>query len=335
MIRYYRSSTNDDTSSNGGAVNYNNQITSGALDNVFPSILEDEREGTSITRYRKIFAQYSLLTPSDLQNTIAMVKIQPDNDDIVYVASGSSVDTQGDISGYTWHGSGNLGNSLSGGVSDSIFVETKEEGGFHDEDLIFIGEISGVGWTTPYFEVLRCASATYYSISGGYVLSGITNAVSGSTVRRDFSDPDNTVVCSCIEIGSLEASAYDIANEDSPPRGLINVPTVNNIGCINEEWTLEFQDDDGNFTVEGASQILTDTTEYSVDSETNVINYRNGQPYFSIASDDWFNSTAISAGDVITFKTQAPSFAIWCKLKVGADAPASYGVYGVLSVVGE
>lgn len=331
MIRYYNASRNDDTASNGGAIRYTSQITDSALDNIFPSIEEDERE-SDLTRNRKIFGRYTTLIPTKYRNVYAMVKVQPTcEDDIVYISNGTATDTQADISGYTWHGSGMLGNALTGGTSDEIIVTTREEGGFNDDDIIFIGELGGDGVVTSYFELLSVTGASYSPATSGYTLTGITNTVSGDTVRRSFLTPSATVVCSCVDIGTLEAEAYDLDNSNVSGGSLIQLPDVTNLGSIDDEWTLEFTDV-GIFEVSRAGDPLADIEEYTTSSTVNVMNYVMGSPYFTIEPEYW--GLTPSAG-TITFKTKSTNFALWLKQFVPSGSSAYRGSTGVISTIGE
>lgn len=338
MIKFFKSKYNDDTGANGGIINVvPQQISDGAIDNIFPSVMEDERE-EELTRYRKIFGQYYVLTPEVMVNTLGFVKLQPSNDDIVYMSLGSTSDTQADVVGgstsadYVWHGSGILAEALTGGTSTSIFVYTDREGGFNNDDTIFIGELGAFGYVTPYFEVMTITSAGYSETSGGYLLTGLLNATSGDTVRRSFSDPENTVVASCVEIGSLTAEAYDLVNS-SVSAGLNQLPTVNNIGAINGEFEITALDDDGNIEVSIPLGALQETREYNISEEISVTNYQNGYPYFVIPTDYWFGD--LLTGDTVVFKTSAPLFSLWLKQTVPASAAAYYGVTGVISIIGE
>ena len=331
MIRFYRSRVVDDTPQNGGVPNYDAQVIGNALDNIFPKLTVEER-ATGLTRYRKIFAHYVIQSPADYRNVLAFNKVQPNNDNIVYIAEGGLVEAQGNLGGKKWHGSGVLVQPLTGGESDEVEVVVREEGGFHDGDIIFVGELSGDGVTSPHFELLTAGSAEYDAGASSYTLSNLTNIAGGEVVRQSFLDPENTMVASCVDIGDLTAEAYDVVNPSAG--GLLNLPIVNNIGTIGTEWTIEFLDDDGHVGVSRTAQIE-DPYEFNIDEDIFIPNHRTGQNFFYIPASYWFDTGELKEGMVVTFKTTAALSAIWLKLKVEEDCPPSQGVYGVLAVVGE
>jgi len=344
MIKYYRASTNNDTSNNGGSISVNYlQISNGAIDNVFPSVTEDDRSAEDLVRMRKIFGHYYLQNPDKLRNTIAFVKMQPNNDDIIYIGDGTTTDTQADIiaagggslsGGYSWHGSGVLASSLSGGSSEQIFVNTREEGGFHDDDIIFIGELGEFGYLSPYFEIVTATSAAYNSTSGGYILSGLVNAVSGGTVRKSFTDPDNTMVASCVDIGTLESDAYDLVNPVG--WGLAQYPEVNNTGTIDAEWEIEVLNESGDIKISQTGGSVLGVVEYAnFGDDITVDNPHVGHPYFEIPSSSWYNTEAALEGHTITFKTKGTIYPVWLRQFVKKDSVAFHGVTFVVTTVGE
>jgi len=335
MIRYYRANVNNDTASNGGKVDYSKRIVDSGIDNVLPSILEDERDN-GVDRYRKIFGHYIVIDETGTRNTLAFVKIQPNLSitDRVYMAEGTTTDTQGDIdSGYTFHGSGVLAEAVTANVSEDLFVYTREEYGFNDNDYIFICELSGDNITTSKYEVLRAASASYSEVSGGYSLGGLTNGAGGDVFRQSFLTPSATMVCSCVYLGDIIAESYDLVNPPaSAYKGISELPAVNNLGAIDDEWTVTFLNDDGVFELTRAGDVEYSTTG-SKDSNFSPVNYYNGQPFFTILSTDWYGT--LLEGDSLSFKTKSASFPLWMFHRVASGSDSVYGVSTVISVIGE
>ena len=328
-LLFYRSTTWDDTATNGGTMSAN-ALTSGVPQDVWPNVLKDERDNGS-TKYRKIF----LKVANDADDTLLAPQFWLDNptkgDDWVVMFPGDQVDTQGSVSPSRVYGCASLTSDVSAGAS-TVTVTV--------EDASIVG-IFANGDTVRITDKADPASAT--GIEEFKVLSS-EPTVSGNNITMTFSTPlvsDYTVAnnsrvssvykgadIACSVTNWAESSAAGTYDEGSYPI----IP--DNIGTIQEDWTLTFTDDSGNFTITDSSGASVGSWNKNDAGPAAPINPNfSGKPLFTLEFGG-FGGTWV-ANDTITWTTSPAAQAIWERRDVPAGAGSLSGNSILLAVYGE
>jgi hypothetical protein len=126
-IRFVKSATVTDTTSNGGKMSYN-YIQNRVKYNLFPRVTRPERVA-GIIRYRKEYIWNREASGETAFGLLTYIILPSLADDLFRIAEATQDDTQGDIDDdYDWYGAGNLNAGASAGAS-SINVN------FEDDDI--------------------------------------------------------------------------------------------------------------------------------------------------------------------------------------------------------
>jgi hypothetical protein len=99
-LKWYRSTTVDDTTSNGGVINTGAEITTNSAENIFPDVTNAQRV-TGVTQYRKIFLYNNNAdTYTDILGWISTNT--PATNSAISIVKGTASDTQADADDYTY-----------------------------------------------------------------------------------------------------------------------------------------------------------------------------------------------------------------------------------------
>ncbi len=327
----------DDTSANGGLMDNTAVITSGVVNNVWPSVFKAERAAGSI-KYRKTYLKVANDDDDTLFNTQMWMDIITQGDDWVSFFLGSQTDVQGDITGTEDHyGCGTLKNDVLTGVSS--FVVTVENAilatGAGDEIFRNGDTIRITNKDTPSSGT---GTEEIHVISGSPGVSGldVTITIVG-TLANDYNVADGTIgtrIMSVLEPGDVigsynsfvDTTAGDGAYDDAS-----YPPLLDNIGTIDQTVTITFTDAT-NFTAASNVSGVTltggaSTSDYLPD------NSDVSKPYFTLETDGFSGTWA--SGDTIVFHTVPAAYGIWQKRTVPAGADSLTGNKATVVFTGE
>jgi len=317
-LKAYYPATISDASGNGGRISFN-QITSGALQNVFPHVFRAERLAGS-TKHRKIFLRAANDADATLYAPSARLHKPTPGDDYVYFRVGTQRNTQGDLTGSERkYGIGTLKTTVTAGGSTLVVTveNTALTGIFQDGDKIRVTDKA-----TP----TGSGNEEELTISGAPSVSGadVTITVSG-TLANGYTG-GTSYVSSVYYPGSdlvatvdnwAETSASGTYNESTYP------VTLDHIGTAEQTWTLTFTDAT-NFTVAG--DVIGSVGSGTIGADFAPTNSAVSKPYFTLQSEGWGGTWA--AGNTIVFQTHPNAIALWETRVVpaGASSVAGNGV---------
>jgi len=316
-----------DTDSNGGLMDNTAGVTSGVVNNVWPSVFKAERLAGS-TKYRKTFLKVANDSDETLYNPQVWLDVVTPGDDWVVFFEGTQTDTQNDITGSEdCYGCGSLNTNVSAGagsiivdVEDATLATGAADEIFRDEDTIRITNMdtpsSGTG--TEEIHVINGAP----SVSGTEVTITLTG-----TLANDYNTDDNTYgtrIMSVYEpsdvvssVGSAVATTADDGDYDDTTYPIL----ADNIGTINQTITITFT---GATTFTAVSNV----SGVSLSGGSTGVDYAPSnpdvtKPYFTLDKDGWTGTWA--NGDTLVFSTVPAAIPIWQKRVVPAAASSLTG----------
>ncbi|MBF0310532.1 MAG: hypothetical protein HQL56_13485 [Magnetococcales bacterium] len=334
-LKLYPSQVRNDTSGNGGRM-ATTAIADSVINNVLPNVSEAER-AAGITRYRKLFRKVANADNLPLTSARLFIAKPTQAGDRVTIFPATQTDTQSGITGSErLYGCGPLNaNASLGATSVAVATEAAADAIFRDGDLIRISNKPDVGSLTGVTEFIRLAASNAVSWNGD--LATLTFA-EGQSLGNDYLAAD-TFVGSCIEAGSIEATAsdwslssasgtYDGWNGSGTSPDIL-IPDA--IGGIEQTWTLTF-------TSATAFTCVGDTVGAAGGGSTNGADFAPtnatfSRPYFTLPASGWGGTWA--TGNTLTFKTHPAAYPFWLKYKVPAGCGTLAGNNVVVAVNGE
>lgn len=298
-----KSVTVSDASTNGGRMSFN-QVTSNILNNMFPNITQSERtSGTS--KYRKFFFRNKNSSGETAANSRIWISRRSDGGDYFRIKEGTNTDTQTTAEGYTsWLGAGYL-------VSVFAVDSTSFDAQFDTNDGVYNGSMIRLTDNSGGEEFLTVKS------SGGVSwLGNVATVVTTSGAQRTYPVSMNSLVSGVVDLGDLVSSVDNFVETTSSGTFDENDATVNNVGTVEDSWTIQFTSSTA-FTATGANSGLVGSG--TVSSNFNPVNTAvgTGDYYFSIPSTAWGGTWAI--GETVTFDTHHASASVWIKEVVPAS----------------
>lgn len=341
-LKIYKSAVVNDTSTNGGYMSAN-QVVSGVANNVFPNVFKADRIA-GITTYRKVFCKVANDADETLYNPQIWLDILTPGDDWVVFFAGTQTDTQG-----TWptgdtatkYGCGALRTNVSASATTlEVNVEdTSLESGtdviFRSGDTIRItnkATISSPTGTEEEHEVNTVVdSGTYLTIT--LVGGGLANA---------YTVAEGTRVMSVYEPADVEASFSSFVDTTAGTGTYDNEATnltLDNIGTVQEAWTITIQSDTDLVTISGSNlgTVATDVDRTAGDVAPSNPDF--SKPYFTLADVGWSDygtwTGEWAQNDTITFTTVPAAVPIWEKRVVPAGSTSLTGDKTTLVFSGE
>ncbi len=302
-LKWYKAQTTTNTAANGGKMG-EVQIVNAIRNNLFPDISEEQRTA-GVTRYRKAFLKVANPDNHTLANSLIHLITKTPADDYVHIFEGTQTDTQGDISSPVEYGIGSLNLAIvAGDTTCEILLDDDSQEIFHNGCSIWISN----GTHENYHHNV--------SISKDGAICNIT-LDSGDGFLNNFSSA-NTLIASCIDSGDIIGDVDDFTNDSS--YGVLDETKIqtDNIGSIEENWTLTFTSAT-NFSCSGAS--LGVIGSGSTNSNYSPNNPVHNEPYFVIESDGF--SGSFEEHDIIEFRTSPAAFPVWFK-KIVPEATSSF-----------
>lgn len=299
----YKSVTISDAEANGGRMSYT-QVTSNVLNNMFPNVSQDERTNGA-TKYRKFFFKNKNAAGETAANSRIWISRRSDGGDYFRIKVGTNIDTQAEADDYTnWLGAGYLYNEI-GTDATRMDVVFDTNNGVYNSSLIRLSDNSGKE------EFLTVKG------SGGVTWNGnIATILTTTCFRSGYPASQDVLISAVIDFGDLVASSDNWSENGSGTYDEATYPVeVNNVGTIEESWTLTFTSPTA-FTMSGANiGAIPGGTVGSDYSPVNT-NVGTGDYYFTIRAAGW--GGAWTQGDTITFQTHHAAGGFWVKEVVPA-----------------
>jgi hypothetical protein len=308
-LKLYRAETVSDGATNGGRMSAN-EIASGALKNVFPSVGDTERAAGS-TKLRKVFVKVANDDDLTFQNPAFYLDRFTAGDDRVTFFLGTPFDTENDIdTGARKFGCGSLDQSVSPGATEiDVLVEDGPSQPFQDGDRIRITDLTDIDDLTGNEEYVLIDGAP--SVAGDVITLTLASALQNgysSADTRVMNAPETPDVAALIDYVSVISTGgtFDPVNL---------LPDA--IGGIDQHFTLTF-------TSATVFNIVGDTLgsvgSGNIGSGASPVNADFTKPYFVMESAG-FGGT-FQAGDMIEFDTISASQGIWFERIVPVAASA-------------
>ncbi|MBF0584045.1 MAG: hypothetical protein HQL80_07400 [Magnetococcales bacterium] len=334
-IKWYKSSSVNDTASNGGTLSAN-ECLDGVKNNVWPDVSQSERVAGSV-KYRKTFIKVANDDDLALINPCIFVETATPGDDSIVLLPGSQTDTQAQVVGYTrFYGAAALDVDATAG--DTILMVNVENGNgatgheiFRNGDLLRIADKTSVDAVTGNAEFVRLASSNAVAWNGNQATLSLE---AGAALANSYLAA-NTRVASVIEAADIEASVSNWS-ESSVAGSYDEVAApllLDHIGTVEESWTLTFTSA-SQFDCHGNNLGLVGSGTIGGGAFA-PLNPDFNKPYFTLAdgSPPWGGSWA--AADTLSFTTHPAAVAIWEKRTVPAGANSFSGNKVVVAITGE
>lgn len=321
-LKLYKAQTINDGGTNGGRMSAN-EITSGAMANVFPTVGEAERAAGS-TKYRKVFMKVANDDDLTLLNPQVFLDNFTPGDDRVEFFAGNQTNTQSAITGSeTKYGCGKLDQNVSAGAASvDVLVEDGATQFFQNGQTIRITDktdVDDVGGNEEYVVI-----STTPSVVGNIVTLTfapvLQNGYSSSLGRvMNVYEPSDVV------------SSFDTVNVTSASGTFDeNYLFADNIGTVEQDWTITFSNAT-TFTISGDT--VGSVGGGNIGSGASPSNTDFSKPYFVIQAAA-FGGT-FTNGDTITFSTRPASVPVWLRRIVPAGAANLTVNEAVLAISGE
>lgn len=341
-LKIYKSSVINDTTTNGGYMSAN-QVVSGVSNNVFPNVFKADRLA-GLTTYRKIFCKVANDNDETLYNPQIWLDIETPGDDWVTFFAGTQTDTQG-----TWptgdtatkYGCGHLYSDITA-TDTTIYVVVENsalESGtdviFRTGDTIRITNKSTISSPTGTEEEHVIDTVTD---SGTY----LTITLDGTSMGNDYTIAQGTRVMSIYEPSDIACSFSSFVDTTAGSGTYDNEATnltLDNIGTVQEAWTITIQSDTDLVTIAGSNlgTIATDVDRTAADVAPTNPNF--SKPYFTLAIEGWSDygtwTGEWAQNDTITFTTVPAAVPIWEKRVVPAGSNSLAGDKTTLVFSGE
>jgi hypothetical protein len=315
-IKLYRAKVNTDTVSNGGRESYA-EIVSALLNNMFPSVTQDERTA-GLTRLRKGFARNRNTLEEPFQNGQLFIKAQATGEDYYILMAGTQRGTQGDLVGNEkQYGAGVLTEMAgSGQLQVKVAFDDADEVDLAQNDAIWLSGANGQMFNTV---------ANVPAWNGNVATFNV-----GTPLSVDF--PIGSACAMCINAGTLatslaswqETSAAGTYDEQGHP------VTLKNRGTVDDDWTITMTDAT-HFLCTGLYEGAVGSGVISEDFSP--VNPNTGVAYFTLAAAGWGGAWAV--GETIRFTTHPSSYPVWVKEIVPAGASANGDDQTTLRLDGE
>ncbi len=341
----FKSLVVSDAIGNGGKLDNSEQVTTGVVNNVWPSVFKAERLAGS-TKFRKTFLKVQNDDNLTLYYPQLWLDIITPGDDHVTFFPATQIDTQtganpgGGFDGSELHyGCGTLDADITGGNVTSTFdvdvehlnlVTGAVDEIFRDGDTIRI--------TDKIDPTSGSGNEEIHTISGTPTNTDtvVTITITG-TVANAFTTLANTRVMTVYEpsdtVSSWDNWAETCKGTGTYDEGTTGNVVADNIGSIEETYTLTFTDTT-HFTVTNVAMETVGTG----DTGTNFIplNDDNSKPLLTILAAGWAGVwDETGTADNIVFKTHPATIPIWQKRTVPAGAGSLAGNRTVVAVTGE
>lgn len=301
-----KSTTVNDTSSNGGYRSYN-EVARSSSQNFFPSVFEAMRtSGGSTLRFGYVCNQN--LNMEAAQNTKIWVDNETDADDYVYFVVKDQGDTQADITGTEQlYSVANLSTDATAGDSVLVvtFPTTSSADTWNRALTSSIADGANIRVTNKQYPDSVSGTTEFKNVSGTPVVAGDQVTITLATaLENSYTVAEGARVSLVYEAGTIVATHEDPIITSAGGSMDLNAVALelDNKGTIEETWTITFQDAN-NFTVSGARTGA--ITSGSRGSDYAPTNPDSSTPYLTILSGSW--GGAYVNGDMVVITTHDSS----------------------------
>lgn len=304
-LKFYKALNVSETTANGGRCS-TNQVVSGAVNNLFPLVLPEDRVAGKIL-YRKLFAAVDNDDDLTLYSGTVYIDAPTPGADWATIFPGTQRDTMADhgtIS--TYYGVATLATNVSAGGS-TVIVNVEDAsiaGMFANGRTIVITDR-----TVP--TGAASGNREFHTISGAPVAVGaqVTITLAG-TLANAYTTAARTRVASVLSLGDIACSVDNWVETGAGTYDEATYPVLcDNLGTVEQTWTLTFTDAT-TFSVSGDT--VGSVGSGSVGTNFAPVNSAASKPYFTLRAAGFGGTWA--AGNTIVFQThpsKAPFFARW------------------------
>ncbi len=331
-LKWYKSAVVNDTPNNGGVMS-SNEIADGVKNNVWPDASPDERAAGSV-KYRKTFIKVANEDNLTLITPKIFIETPTHGDDSVVLVAGTQTDTQSEAVGYTqFFGSGYLLRDVAAGDA-TLDVIVEDGNGQTDHEIFWDGvlvRISDQAGGDGNSEFVRLADSNAVSWNGNQATLTFETGVS---LTHAYLASD-TKVASVIESDDIVAamSGWSEASYAGTYDVVISPPILDNIGTIEQTWTLTWLDASGYVCVGDTVGYVGNGVSDGCDFAPNNPDFN--RPYFTLRNGTHVWCGNWGAGDVVIFRTCPAAIGIWEKRTIPPGAGSRYGNALVVVVVGD
>jgi hypothetical protein len=308
-LKLYRSLVVNDGSTNGGRLSANEMI-SGVVGNMFPSINDTERAAGS-TKYRKVFAKVANDEDLTLFSPRLYMDVVTPGEDMITFFPATQTDTQAAVTGSErQYGAGVLdASAVATATGITVLVEEGAIPVFVVGDTIRISDkenLADEAGNEEFVEILT-ASVTLDVVSITFTPALEFSYADSVTRVSAVYEPPSDVVATVA--GVTVTSTAGLLDEDNVLGG--------NVGGIEQVWTCLFTSPTAfNITGDTVGAVGSGTT--GAGAAPNNASF--GEPYFTMQAAG-FTGTWV-AGDTIVFTTHPAAVPLWFKRVVPAGAAA-------------
>ena len=323
-INWYRSTTVNDTSSNGGRLSTTKEV-SGLTNSLWPDVAEAERLSGS-TKYRKTFIKIDNASDAALQTVKIGLLAPTPGDDIVTLFPGTNTDIQSGISTPNLYGAGTLDSPASASASTiDVLVEDGAVIIFRNGNTIRIADKETAG--EP--DINGTGNEEFHVINGTPTILGdvVTITLTG-TLANSYST--NATVSSLIEVANIVASVTGKSVTSTSGTFDETKMTAHAIGGLYQIWTFTFSSSTA-FSCSG--DVVGSVGTGNINSTFAPNNTAFSTPYFTVLSSAWGGTFA--NGDTVQITTLPASTPIWEKRYIPAGAGAIAAQMREVMVFGE
>ncbi len=333
------------SSPTNGGIMLADVATSAVKNAIFPDAPQSELTVGSIA-YRKVAIHVSnawdesaIDTAGEDLNLVqprVFIETYTPGDDAVSLVEGTAVDTQTDITGSEdQYGSAQLDSSVSAtDTTCDVYVEDDEDGTpmviFRVDDLVRISDKTSVSDATPtHYE-------EYVTLTAVGSFTGNVQTLSwavGDALVNAYAAVD-TRVASVIKPSTLVATADTVTT----PTGSGTITgadiLVNNLGCVEDTWTVEF-DNATQYTITGAKTgLLSGTGAIGSTFSPQNTDFGTNPPYMKMpGSGSWGGTWA--DGDTFTFKTHVAAANVWYRRMIPAATSSLTANKVIVGITGQ
>lgn len=303
-IVLYKSQTITETTSNGGRRGAT-KVTSGAVNNLFPLVLPEERTAGA-RKVRKVFVSVDNDDDETLYSAGIYIDAPTPGDDWVTMFAGTQRDTMADHTGSdNRYGVANLASNVAAGattlivnVEDATIASMFRDG----------GTICVTDRTLP--TSAGSGNREFATISGAPSVSGtqVTITIPSPGLTNAYTTASGTRVAACLVAGDILCSVSNWAETSSA--GTFDETTYpvdcDNLGTVEQTWTLTFSSATA-FTVVGdtVGSVGSGTTS----SDFAPSNPVASKPYFTLDVSGFGGTWA--SGDTIVFQTHPAGYPLY------------------------
>lgn len=311
---------------NGGIMLATEAIT-GVKNAIMPDAQQSELTAGSVI-YRKVFLHISNAwnqgtietagTDLQLVQPRVFVETYTPGDDSLCLVVGTATDTQSSLTGTEdLYGAAQLDADVSASATSlDVYVEDDEDGNplviFRIGDLVRVSDKTDVEDTGGNEEFVTLTGV------GAFTGNVQTLTFSGDPLENAYdATTPTTRVTSVIEPATV-VSSFDTVTSPTGSGTFNSNIFVNNLGCVEDTWTVEF-DNATQYHVTGTKTgLLAGTGAIGSDFSPQNTDYGTNPPYFVIkGAGNWGGTWA--DGDTFTFKTHIAAIPVWYRRMIPAD----------------